>query len=284
MAHQNNIELVDNTLTLLPRNLGTLLNETFSIFGKHLWSFVGLVAITQVPLSLLSMFLLQLFDGEGNGGLGSLAAVFVLGVLGNMLTYAAVVYAVSQQYLTRGIMIRTCYYRVWWKIISLVMIAVAFSATMLTVYVLPSLVDGYWSLLFAAMLTVPALALTIYWAMAVQAVIIEGYKAIEALKRSLNLVRGSWWRIFGITIVLSLVVVGLGILVKLPFGLAIAAFGAAEGSLPSNIWVMLSDMIIMIAVLPVLFIAGTLLYYDVRVRKEKYDLATLSRELEMVLV
>lgn len=284
MAHQNNIELVDNTLTLLPRNLGTLLNETFSIFGKHLWSFVGLVAITQVPLSLLSMFLLQLFDGEGNGGLGSLAAVFVLGVLGNMLTYAAVVYAVSQQYLTRGIMIRTCYYRAWWKIISLVMIAAALSATMLAVVALPLFTDGNWSLLFAAVLVVPALALTIYWSMAVQAVIIEGHRMIGALKRSLNLVRGSWWRIFGITIVLSLVALGLAILVRLPFELAIVASGTVDGSLLSNIWVVLSDIMIRIAVLPVLFIAGTLLYYDVRVRNEKYDLATLSRELEMVLV
>lgn len=284
MVHQNNIELVDNTSTLLPRNLGTLLNETFSIFGKHLWSFIGLVAITQVPLSLLSMFLLQLFDGGGNGSLVSLAAVFVLGVLGNMLTYAAAVYAVSQQYLTRGIMIRTCYYRAWWKIISLVMIAAALSATMLAVVALPLLTDGNWSLLFAAVLVVPALALTIYWSMAVQAVIIEGHRAIGALKRSLDLVRGSWWRIFGITIVLSLVALGLAILVRLPFELAIAASGTVEGSLLNNIWVVLSDIIIRIAVLPVLFIAGTLLYYDVRVRNEKYDFATLSNELDMVLV
>ena len=83
---------------------------------------------------------------------------------------------------------------------------------------------------------------------------------------------------------LSLVALGLAILVRLPFELAIVASGTVDGSLLSNIWVVLSDIMIRIAVLPVLFIAGTLLYYDVRVRNEKYDLATLSRELEMVLV
>jgi hypothetical protein len=34
-----------------------------------------------------------------------------------------------------------------------------------------------------------------------------------------------------------------------------------------------------IFVLPVLFIAGTLVYYDVRIRKEQFDLTVLRREM-----
>ena len=41
--------------TILPRTLGDLLNETFSIYGKHFWRFIGLVAIVQLPLSLLGL-------------------------------------------------------------------------------------------------------------------------------------------------------------------------------------------------------------------------------------
>ena len=43
--------------------------------------------------------------------------------------------------------------------------------------------------------------------------------------------------------------------------------------------VVLGQVIVGIVVPPVLFIAWTLLYYDMRVRKEEYDVAALSREL-----
>ena len=33
---------------------------------------------------------------------------------------------------------------------------------------------------------------------------------------------------------------------------------------------------------PIVFIAGTLLYYDLRVRKEQYDLSALSQEMGTV--
>lgn len=285
MVHQRNIELASSTPTLLPRNLGSLLDETFSIFGRHFWRFTGLVAVTQVPFSLVSLLLLQVLDAGSDGGnLASFTVAFVLGIFGTMFAYAAAVYAVSQQYLTRGIAIRSCYDRAWWRVMSLVVLAIVLAATMSIVVVGPSLTNKLLVIAFATMLAVLSLALAIYWSMAVQAVIVEGYKAVGALKRSFALIRGSWWRIFGITVVLSLVALGLGILVSLPFTLALGVSGAESGSALGNLLLFLANVMVRVTVLPVLFIAGTLLYYDLRVRNEQYDFATLSSELEIVTV
>ena len=40
-----------------------------------------------------------------------------------------------------------------------------------------------------------------------------------------------------------------------------------------------ASLIVVTITTPLLSIAGTLLYYDLRVRREEYDLATLSQEL-----
>ena len=42
---------------------------------------------------------------------------------------------------------------------------------------------------------------------------------------------------------------------------------------------LLGSLLVAVVVPPVGFIAGTLIYYDLRVRKEDYDFATLSQEM-----
>ena len=45
---------------------------------------------------------------------------------------------------------------------------------------------------------------------------------------------------------------------------------------------LLGGIAVEIVVAPIVFIAGTLLYYDLRVRKEQYDLSALSQEMGTV--
>jgi hypothetical protein len=46
--------------------------------------------------------------------------------------------------------------------------------------------------------------------------------------------------------------------------------------------VFLAGMVVSVFVAPVAFVATTLLYFDLRVRKEEYDTEALSREMGMV--
>ena len=108
---------------------------------------------------------------------------------------------------------------------------------------------------------------------------VEGHKPLEALRRSYALVKGSWWRIFGITLVLWLVVTGLGIVVAILFALIAALAGFEVTSALGTALRFLASLLVEVVVPPIVVIAGTLLYYDMRVRNEKYDLATLSREM-----
>ncbi len=115
--------------------------------------------------------------------------------------------------------------------------------------------------------------LVVIWSFATQAVVIENKGVFSALGRSRELVRGSWWRVFGIGLVFALIFVPLilaivliSFFIGLVFDPGTLAFGIIGGVFAA-------------LVTPVYYIASTLLYLDLRVRKEGYDLQALAADL-----
>ena len=247
------------------RTLGELLNETFVVYGSHFWRFIGLAAVVQVPVSLIALAITRVL------GVGPAAFVLSasLSLFGVVLVYGGVVFAVGQHYVIGNIRIVGCYSRLWRRVASLTILALIVALSVawgvaLAVYVVPAVI---------------LLVFLIYRALAVPAVVVEGYRAVGALKRSFGLVRGSWWRVFGITLVALLASVGLALLLGAPFAVGSWLSGPGEPTALSDTLQFLGGVIAAILVPPLLAIVGTLLYYDLRVRKERYDVSTLSREI-----
>ena len=272
--------------TIPPRRLGGLLDETFVVYGRQFWRFIGLAAIVAGPISLLSLVLFLALDG----GTTAFILTQLLRLIGILGVLSAGAFGVGQHYVSGGITIRDCYTRAWWKIVSLLMmtivIASAFAAVFTLFGVLLALVISNETILvvLAALALLMLLAAGTFSIIAINAVVVEGYKAVGALKRSLSLIRGSWSDVPGFTAVLALVALGLSILVILPFAIAPAVLGVDTTSVISDAIRSVGGLAVQIAVLPVLCIGGTLLYYDIRVKKEKYDLAALSREMSTASV
>lgn len=255
--------------TLPARTVGDLLNETFVVYGRHFWSFIVLAAVVQAPLNLL-VALVWAWDP----GLPMLVVAMLLSLIGSTLAYGAVISAVGQHYVTGRIMLARCYSRVWWRVVSLTMLGVVIAALIV-------------SALATAFLILPAVAAIVYlvyWSLSAQVVVVEGYKVVGALRRSFGLARGSWWRIAGITLVFGLVGIGLGFLLSLPFTFAAGIVAPEEPTALSKALLAISSVLVAVAVPPVVFIAETLLYYDLRVRKENYNIAKLSQEMGLAAI
>ena len=116
------------------------------------------------------------------------------------------------------------------------------------------------------------------WPTVIQSVVVEGRRTLGALRQSFGLVAGSWWRLGAMAVMVGLVILGLIILVTLPF-VSLVLIATSGQSLVALLLYALSRELMYVVVMPVLFIAGTLTYYDLRVRKEQYDIETLSREM-----
>ena len=256
---------------LQERSLGGILDETFAVYGGQLWRYMGLVALARAPLAIAA-FALAALVGRGTTGL---VIDIVLWTFGAVAIYAACTHAVAQQYLSGKFDLRTCYSRVWWRALSLGGLGLAASVSGVLVMWLGRGPSMEAAIALSAVLFVVGIYL---WPTAVQSVVVEGRRTIGALRRSFGLVAGSWWRLTTIAMVLGLVILGLAILVSLPFVTLVLMVANGQSSVAMLLFT-LSGELIYVVVMPVIFIAGTLTYYDLRVRKEQYDIETLSREM-----
>jgi hypothetical protein len=111
----------------------------------------------------------------------------------------------------------------------------------------------------------------------VPALLVEGIGPIRAIRRSWDLVRGSWWRSFGIlvvTLILELVLY----LVFLAFFQALAAIIPGVGDDLRSALSAIGTTLVSALIGPLAAIVVTLLYFDLRVRTEGYDLDQLAQQ------
>ena len=139
-----------------------------------------------------------------------------------------------------------------------------------------------------------ALVLTIWISirltLAVPAVVLEGAGPVDALKRSWQLVQGSWWRVFGVTLLAGIVVAFIGFILQLPFSIVGSLAGGGGGfptmfnpgssavatAAPTVLSVVIGAIGSIVAATctrPISAGVTVLLYTDMRIRKEGLDLA-----------
>ena len=179
-----------------------------------------------------------------------------------------ITYAVGMQYATGVVDAGVSYNRAFWRVLTLLMVGLLSFALIVLVVV------GF------ALLIVPGiimLTLMIYWSLATQAVVMEGYKPLSALKRSFDLVRGNWWRTFTAWALIILVTIGLSLIIGLPLGALTGAIGL-EGLVGRTIETLV-NMIAGVIIAPIPGIAGALIYLNLRARNDDYDIETLSQEM-----
>lgn len=239
--------------SLPSRDLGGLVSETFAIYGRNFWQFVLIAFIAEIPglaAAVMPWFLSWMLS--------------LLGIILAFVAGPAMIHAVVQQYIgDRQIDVRECYSRALSRVI-VILAAIIMIGLALTVTGLLSLILIGIPLFFY---------LLVSWFFAPQAIMVENQGPIAALSRSRALVRGSWWRVFGIGIVFWLLVVALfipGIIAGIILGLINETLGSLVFTLSS------------VVVFPIFNISATLVYIDLRVRKEGYDLEAMAAEVSSV--
>jgi hypothetical protein len=109
----------------------------------------------------------------------------------------------------------------------------------------------------------------------IQAVVLERLAPVAALRRSMQLTRGSFWRI-----VLFYIVIGLvsGIISEI-LGILPDVFVTALPLSTRAIIEVLATGVVQIFTSPFILILLTLVYYDIRIRREAFDIEMLAQSL-----
>lgn len=233
-----------------PLDLGGLLEETAAVYRRNFRSFVLIALLPQIPLFVFSL----LPELESWVFMVSVFAIFFLLYF---LAAAATVRAVALQYTERPIDVADCYGKAWFKVISLVVSNMAFGLA-----------------LIGAIVTIVGIPLFFYlivvWYFFIECIMVEKTGPMAALWRSRDLVRGSYWRIFGIGVVYTVIFLALSVISLLITGL----FANSSVILGGLAGVGLSAV-----AAPIIWIGKTLVYLDLRVRKENYTMNRLASEI-----
>jgi len=257
---------------LRPLGIGEILDVGIKITIRHWWTLARAVLVVVIPLQLVAVVV----DVSASGGVVTtggetgtidedeiwtvVAAGLValaLTLLAQTIATGACFKAVADAYLGRvpswrrslGEVLRRLHSIVWVSILSFVLALLGFVAC---------IAPGVW--------------LYISWAVAVPALLTEGVKGRRALGRSFRLVKGFWWRAFAIVVLGSV----LGSILELAIGGVLGAISfATQSDVVDIVTSVLSAVIAGAITTPFIAAVTIVLYVDLRVRKEGFDLALL---------
>jgi hypothetical protein len=285
---------------LRPMSLGEVLDRTFSIYKQNFLLFAGITLLPFLLLFAVNIAIAELNPGVARMGQGG--AMPSMGMIGGFLAggsvvfilylflagaaHAATVVSVSDLYLGRTSGVREAYGRVGTRVFRVILMyfllfLIVFIGVMgivvLTILLRSPILGG----VFMIVAVIAAVVLFCRAAVAVPAAILEDTGAVRSISRSFELTQGHGGQIFLIfllTAVMSYVAI---IIFQLPF-LALAGSVAKAGQTPGFGFVVMeniSTLIAQVLVGPIGTIALSLMYYNLRVRKEAFDVQHLMASL-----
>ncbi|WP_045303503.1 hypothetical protein [Saccharothrix sp. ST-888] len=287
-------------IPLRPLGIGEILDGAMSTVRRHWRTAVGLsfgVAALEQTLSALA----QWWAYESPHTAGPAVALFatypvnfVLGILAAGLLTMVVSKAILGRSTTLGEVWRDARPQLL-KLAGVTLLTSLIIAGVILLAAVPLIAvligghpdPGLIALLFLPILAaVPvALWLGIQLSLAAPALMLERQGVLTALARSRRLVKGSWWRVFGVTLISRLVIGIVGSIVALPFlviGMLLAPddagttgspFGALAGAPPAMLASLaIGGTLVATITIPVLAGVNVLLYVDQRIRREALDI------------
>jgi hypothetical protein len=314
MSQSNNTPSTDHIISRLrPRSLGEILDQSFRLYRKHFLTFFAMAAVVYIPVQLgvqlASAFLQgsalnldsefysmtrQEMNERTINLLLSSGVVIVLGLLAGLVQYVsqgALTAAVADSHMDRPVSFGRGYSEMWKRvgplvgaIVIQVLVTIGVFVPVVGLFLLASTTGsdggagglGLVCLGFLATIAASIFYVYIYirWTVVVPAIMVEGLGAREGLRRSWQLVESYWWRTVGLVVLLAILV---SLIAGGPAFVLTILFALIFRTLDPVMLIILSGVIsVLISALlvPLQLIAVTLYYFDLRVRKEGFDLET----------
>ncbi|MGA7987778.1 MAG: glycerophosphoryl diester phosphodiesterase membrane domain-containing protein [Candidatus Dormiibacterota bacterium] len=295
-------------------SVGEWLDATFSLYRRNFVLIASISAVVQIPYALLTLLVYEvtglgafvrspfgnvntqtLTQAQATALLNSLVGVLAVS-LGLLVITAIVVLplgeaattrAVSDRYLDRPTTLRAAYGAAWHRLGSLITMSLillgAYLCCVLAVVLVAVLFAAVGAgavggaiVLLAVLAFIPiAILVLVRTCVAAPAIVLEKVSGWNGLQRSWNLIRGRFWPTFGRILLLGLISGIISGVLSAIFELPGSAFD------PGNAFIynQLASGLAAVFIGPITYIGVTLLYYDVRIRKEGFDIEMLASSL-----
>lgn len=294
---------------LKPMTAGDILDQAIRIYRHNFVPLVTIVAIISVPVILLQVVffatLIPLsfepssapdFATDPTSILGLGAITYLAAIIGAILAIfqnAALAWFVSERFLGRATTVRQAYGQAFRRWLSLLIAALLLSVAVFGLFLIlfgagfvpliavsalgasDTAAGALAGLAFLCLcvLFVPAFVVAIFlytrWTFWNQAIVLEKYNSTGGLGRSWKLTKGTFWRVLGFNFILIVIV---GAFAAGPiYLLSFVTIFLPWPALGVIIQTLASSLITMIMT-PLQFAVLTVLFYDLKIRKEGFDL------------
>lgn len=258
---------------LRPMGVGDIIDEAIKLYRNHFKLFLTIGALVYIPVGIIQTILQLALQGSDD--LGAFALVSIVGGIITFFAYlalnGAMIHSASEAWHGRTVTLGEA----WtvgrnniWRTLGLGLVFfLAVGGMTITIIGFPFAIYFFYA-----------------WGFCFAALIIEHTGIRRSLGRSRELVRDHWWRVLGITLLVFLIQGVISVVFSLPGTIAGAGTLIADSNAnPSSLAVILSSVgstIGQIVTLPIAYCTYILLYYDLRIRKEGFDLELAAQQME----
>lgn len=248
------------TYQLRPLSVGEILDAAFGVYRRIFGTLVAIAIICEGLPAVIQIYL------QASGGVMTapwlwLVAV-VLGAVGGLVAAGATLRAISETYLGG---------------VAEVTPALRFALTKAWRLFVAGLARYLVMLVAMLLLIFPGIIVACGYAVVAQVAVLEDdlRAPTNALGRSWHLTKGFKWRAFGLYVIAL-------VIMYVPFvaaGMISAAIPGIFASASAKLLLLVGAQLLSLALYPIFACVFTLFYYDLRVRKEGFDLEYLARQL-----
>lgn len=264
-------------IPLRPLRVGEILDGAITTMRKHAAVMIGVAAAVMVVVQILNALVLlslqdQLQTVEAGATLTEDQALSLLGDFAGATGLTVVVTTLATTFLSgfltvvigKAVLGRPVRAGEVWTEIRPLLLPLLGLTIVYTLIVVVGLI----------LLIIPGIWLYVLFALATPALVLERGRIGTSLGRSRLLVRGSWWRTFGILLLAAIIAAIISMIIALPFDLLGGGAGLGGSAMTTGgIWLSALGGVVAGAI-TYPFSAGVtaLLYIDQRMRKEGMDI------------
>ncbi|MFT3890245.1 MAG: hypothetical protein QM730_01315 [Anaerolineales bacterium] len=258
--------------TLRALEVSEILDRALRIYRAKFISLLGIVAAMMIPQGILLLIsTLYLSDTRIVQNLTSL--IF------QNLAMVALIVAISNVNLGKDFTIRSAYSegtKHFWSVIGasfLIGLAIAVPMILFGICVVTAVPRAFWIIL---LFIPPAIFISTRWSVTSSAIVLENNGSSAGLRRSWDLTADFFWRVFGTSFLAQLLAILLMVIPVLFLNYLLGLTGLSFKAI--ELIGVVVQQLGQILILPFTIAVQVLIYYDLRIRKEGFDLLLRTEE------
>jgi len=242
---------------------GSIVKGSLKIYFSNLFPILMVYFVPVIPFTILQVIAME----EQFAGLSMVA--MLLGFIAALFAFAALTLLVSDICLGNKTSVIRDLKHVFGALVGRLL---ATNLMQMLAFVLCAV--AFLIPLIGPLIAIVGMVVVLLWLMFCSIVVVlEGEWGFAALKRSKQLGAGKYWRNFGTLILMVLIILLIAIVLLV---LVTVVFGESLSELHIAIFITIVQQLVM----PLSLIPVVLLYYDLRARKEAFNLNALAEDLK----